>query len=357
MENEQLLSSLSDDDLLGRLAALLGRSRMGESDLVAHIGEVDRRRLYAREGSPSMFAYCLEVLHLSEAEAYLRITAARVARDHPVILSMLADGRLHLSGIAKLAPQLTRENGEELLGRAAHKTKQQIEELVAEVSPRPDVPAVVRKLPERAAAPGLETAAFATSVLNELRPDGVRSSSALRSMASVQALAPSRYRVEFTASAELREKLDRLRALMRGDVPGGDLAAIIECAVTEKLERMEAKRFAKTPTPRKTLQQTDTSPASRHIPAAVRRVVHERDGGRCRFVDGNGRRCSERHRLEYHHRHPFAFGGDHGPENICLMCPAHNRHLAELDYGRKTMSVWGGKGREARAVRLEGPSP
>ena len=57
-----------------------------------------------------MFAYCTQALHLSEAEAYLRIAAARASREHPFLLSMLADGRLHLTAIAKLAPHLTRDS-------------------------------------------------------------------------------------------------------------------------------------------------------------------------------------------------------------------------------------------------------
>ena len=143
--------------------------------------------------------------------------------------------------------------------------------------------------------------------------------------------------MQFTASAGLHEKLERLRALMRSQVPDGDLGAIIEAAVTEKLERLEARRFAATTRPRKDLSTTDTSPFSRRIPAAVRRAVHERDGGRCRYVDASGRRCSERHRLEYHHLHPFGLGGDHRPENIRLMCAQHNAYLAEHDYGRQAM--------------------
>ena len=96
-------TSVSDDELLRRLGELVSHSRRVEVDLVSHIGEVEERRLYAREAFPSMFAYCTEVLHLSEAEAYLRITVARAAREHPLLLTMLGDGRLHLSGIAKLA--------------------------------------------------------------------------------------------------------------------------------------------------------------------------------------------------------------------------------------------------------------
>jgi len=83
------LRALSDDELLKRLSALLGQSRRIECELVAHIGEVDERRLYAREACDSMFVYCTEVLHLSEHEAYLRIAAARAAREHPMLLAML----------------------------------------------------------------------------------------------------------------------------------------------------------------------------------------------------------------------------------------------------------------------------
>jgi hypothetical protein len=110
MESTHELKTIPDDELLRRLVDLLRHSRRTEADLVAHIGEVDARRLYAREASPSMFAYCTERLHLSDAEAYLRIAAARAAREHPVLLQMLADGRLHLTAVAKLAPHLTPES-------------------------------------------------------------------------------------------------------------------------------------------------------------------------------------------------------------------------------------------------------
>jgi hypothetical protein len=163
--------------------------------------------------------------------------------------------------------------------------------------------------------------------------------------------------VQFTASAVLAAKLERLQALMRSQVPDGDLGTLIEAAVTEKLARLEARRFATTNRPRKDLSKTDTSSASRHIPAAVRRAVRERDGNRCRFVDAAGRRCPEGDRLEYHHRHPFGMGGDHRPENIRLMCHRHNAYLAEHDYGRETMARFSRSGRSpsgANAVASAG---
>jgi hypothetical protein len=320
MLHERPLHSVSDDELLRRLAEILAQSRRVEADLVAHIGEVDARRLFAREASPSMFAYCTEVLHLSEAEAYLRIAVARAAREHPRLIVMLGDGRLHLTGIAKLAPYLTRENGDVLLKRATHRSKRQIEELVAELAPRPDAPTVVRKVPERkalvahplgpdavpipegglcpdgAGVPALKLSLEGVAIPSGvLRPDGVqvpaldlgplasRQTSPTRpASVVVHPLAPLRYRVQFTARAELCDKLKRLQALMRSAVPDGDLATLIEQAVTEKIERLEARRYARTNGPRKDLSTTDASPSSRHIPAAVRRALHERDGNCCR---------------------------------------------------------------------------
>ncbi len=159
----------------------------------------------------------------------------------------------------------------------------------------------------------------------------------------VQPLSPGRYKVQFTASAEFHHKLERLQALMgsKGQPQGCDLAAVIEQAVTEKLERLEARRFARTRAPRKGPAETEdacTVPPSRYIPAAVRRAVWERDGGRCRYVDEHGRRCKERDQLQLHHRHPSGLGGDHSVQNIRLMCRAHNDYLAQSDYGRDKMA-------------------
>ena len=339
------LKSRADDELLLRLSDLVGQSRRVEADVVAHIGEVDTRRLFARAACSSMFDYCRQVLHLSEQEAYLRIFVARAWRQHPMLLAMLRDGRLHLSGIARLTPFLTRDNREVLLKRAIHKSKRQIEEMVAELKPRPDAPAAIRKLPDRRPAaqptPNLQLCPGRVSTASsELRPEGAQVPSGPSSTqpAVVEALAPGRHRVSFTASTELRDKLERLKALMHSSVPDGDLAKVIDAAVTEKLERIEARRFGKTKTPRKELTDTDTTPKSRYIPAAVRRVVHERDGGRCTYRDKHGKRCSKRDDLEFHHKKPFGRGGPHSPKVVTLQCTVHNALMAEQDYGREVMA-------------------
>ena len=389
MGHKPSLAAVSDGELRRRLSECLRQSRGAEADLVACIAEFDARRLFAREAAPSMFAWCTEVLHLSEHEAYLRITVARASREHPVLLEMLGDGGIHLSGIAKLAPHLTRDNCEDLLKRAQHRSKRQIEELVASLAPRPPAPAAMRRLPEQrrevrpsstpgsgrgqvstsrrelgpgeAGAPAPDVAldgvltasgdspADGRAGVSELGPDRVPTPSTPRQdrPAVMEPIAPARYRVRFDASTELRDKLERLQALMRSAVPDGDLGKIIDQAVTEKLERLEAKRFAKTKKPRKGLAESKASrkgpggttlaPKSRRIPAPVRRAVEKRDGSRCAYRDKQGRRCGKRHDLEFHHRRPFGLGGDHTPENLALMCRAHNTFLAEHDYGEEVM--------------------
>lgn len=356
MKNEETKSLsptlLSDDELLARLLEILEQSRRVESVLVAHIAEVDARGIYAREGSPSMYRYCIDALHLSEAEAYLRIGTARASRRYPVLSTMLEDGRLHLTAIAKLSPYLTDDNVDELLRRATHKTKKQVLELIAEIAPKPDVRSTIRKIPTR---PAQKHPSARLEPTNELRLDAVldcdasstgKASSPPRVdppaeparkepdlSAAVEPLAPERYKVQFTASVELRDKLAKLAALM----PGADLASMVDAAVTEKLERLEAKRYGKTKRPRKSVDEADTSPGVRGVAAPVKRVVWERDGGRCTFETTAGKRCSERDRLQFHHEEPYAVGGDRSAENIRLLCHAHNRYMAELDYGKDKM--------------------
>lgn len=230
-----------------------------------------------------------------------------------------------------------------MLARASGRSKREIQELVAELEPRPDAPSTVRKLPERRAAnpPPTTVAAPAQGNGIELGQPPAPAASAPECVprpATVEPLSPARYRVQFTASVAFREKIERLQELMRASVPDGDLARLLEQAVTEKLARLEAKRFGASRSGPARHSRVEAPPLQRYIPAAVRRAVYDRDRGRCRFVDDEGRRCRSRTRLEFHHVHPFARGGRGSLENIRLMCRAHNSLAAERDYGAGHMA-------------------
>src|SRR5687768_6291554 len=136
----------SDRELLTEVTRLVASERDATARLVASLAEVDARRLYLSEGCSSLFTYCTQVLHLSEHAAYGRIEAARAARRWPVVLDLLADGSLHLTAIALLGRHLTAENHEALLAAARHKTKRELEEIVAALRPQGAVPSTVRKV-------------------------------------------------------------------------------------------------------------------------------------------------------------------------------------------------------------------
>jgi hypothetical protein len=77
----------------------------------------------------------VDELHMSEDTAYKRIQAARAARDFPEILDRLEDGRLHLTAVVILKPHLTRENAAELLDAGSHRTKSELEHVLAACVP------------------------------------------------------------------------------------------------------------------------------------------------------------------------------------------------------------------------------
>src|SRR4051812_2126090 len=134
------LSDVSDSVLLHDLTELVSRDRVNMATLLAHIAEVDSRRLYVPAGYPSMYIYCMDGLRLSEDAAKRRIQAARAARQFPTLFHAIANGRLHLTGVCLIAPHLNAENARDLIETTTHKRKIEIEALLARHFNVADVP-------------------------------------------------------------------------------------------------------------------------------------------------------------------------------------------------------------------------
>jgi hypothetical protein len=364
----QLLSRLSDAELLAAVAELATRERRATASLVAHLGEMLARQLHLAAGYPSLFIYCVKVLRLSGGGAYNRLEAAKAARRFPAVLGLLERGELSLATLRLVAPHLTPEDHGGLLAEASGKTKREVEKLLARRFPQPDVPTLIRKLPRQlapAAAPmnvslevavpqprpvsrceggdaGLPVTSYVPSTAPAERECAAAAASALPTLASNRLPTPSltrplsadRYLLRFTARAETREKLQRAQDMLRHAVPDGDLGEIVDRALTALIAELEKRKFAATERPH---PAAPVSLGSRTIPATVRRSVVARDQGGCAFV-GSAGRCEARAFLEFHHVVPYARGGEATAENIQLRCRAHNGHEAELDYGRREYS-------------------
>ena len=301
-------SELTDRDLIAEVRRLADCERRATGAVIRGLMELDERRLYLGEGYPSLYAYCTKVLNYAAQAAFNRIEIVRAARRHPKLLDVVTVGAIHLSGARLLAPHLTNENCDELLDRASHKSKREIEDIVASLQPVPEF-----------------------SVLGSW----------------MAAIGPGLYRVHFTIGRETHERLRRVQDLLRHQVPNGDPAVIFDRALTALLVDLEHSRFAAASRPRTGKEAT---PGSRHIPSAVRRAVWERDEGRCAFVGGRGR-CEERGWLEFHHVIPYAAGGAATTDNIELRCRPHNAHEAALYFGtageqvvRERARAWGEDG-------------
>jgi hypothetical protein len=193
----------------------------------------------------------------SEDAACNRIDAVRTSRRFPVILDLLASGEVTLTNVRLLGRHLTSDH-QAVLARAKGRSRPQIEVLVAELAPQPDVPT-------SASVASLSPAAFVRAV----RP-------------VIQPTAPERYRVQFSIGQETHDKLRRLQALLHREIPDGDPAAIFGRAVTLLLERVENKKFGATtkPRPRAIIRPETDRARSRETPRAVKREVSRQDS-RC----------------------------------------------------------------------------
>src|SRR5438105_10760871 len=293
--------ALSDEELLTRILALAGTEGEATSELVAHLAALDSRpAAYAAKGYGSLFAYCIEALRLSEDAACNRIEAARACQRFPVILDLLASGSLTLTSVRLLARHLTTENHPAVPARARGRRRREIESLVAELAPRPDVPTTVRKLPAPlttpSSAPSDEATDGSPAPSPVVTPPAARPLPARRSV--VEATAPQRYRVQLTIDQDTHDKLRRLQTLLRREIPDGDVGAIFAQAVSLLLEKVERAKMGRADRPRPVREAvirpgTDDDIRTPGLPS--------------RAVPGH--RCTETAYLELHHVHAHAKRG------------------------------------------------
>jgi hypothetical protein len=290
---------LPDDEVIDRLTQLASMERISTAVLIAHLAEFDGRRLHLDLGCSSSFVYCTKYLHFSESAAYKRIRCARAVRRFPEVLDALSSGTLHLAGLCVLAPHLDADNWRTLIAFAAHRSQREISEFVADQFPPLAGPPRVRSLPPSGSLmlalpevptdsprehgpPADEPGAEAT--IGPPEPSGTLDNaagppvsepihgSAIRRIVTPATLRPvgeGRYRISATLENATYEKLTEARSLLRHSIPDGDIARIIDRALTDLVIRLRRRKWAALGLPKVREARVPyevTSPVLRRIP-------------------------------------------------------------------------------------------
>jgi hypothetical protein len=357
MSDRYRLVALGNEQLVAALVGLVRRENDALSDLLAHLAELDERRLYLELGFSSLFAYCTEVLGFCKSSAGRRIAAARVCRKYREAFARVAKGELQLSVLSVLAQHLNPETATDLFEACSSKSYEQVELLLAARFPKPDVHDSIRRLPTRAetgapdigsdsnARPGVAGVdADPGEIPRSIVPPVSEAKPPTAARGRVEPLSADRFGVHFTADAEFRELLEEVRALASHSLPGGELLPLMKGALEAYRRELQKKRFG---VGRKARGARSMSAAAservgsiegrtkrtRYVPAAVARAVYQRDDGCCTFCSEDGRRCGARRFLELDHIRPWAEGGEPTAGNLRLRCRAHNQHAARLHFG------------------------
>ncbi len=270
------LRNLCDQSLWSSAMKSASNERAALTNLLHHLVEIERRRLFSKYKFTSMFDYVVRGLKYSEAEAGLRISAMRLLRDISEIEGKVADGSLSITNLRLAQKMFATElkNGRnmdksakmEVLDQLLNLSTRQAEKVVHAICPSMDL----RK---------------------ELHFNDIQDEA-------------------------LREKLLRLKgkfAHIKGDMSLIEvLHKLCDDALMEKLPRAQDVVF-------------DTEST-----AAVRRAVWARDEGMCS-------NCGSTYAVEIDHILPQAAGGASTLENMRLLCRSCNQRAAIEYFGREKM--------------------
>lgn len=288
------LKNLSNEALLSQTKLCARNECEMTLQVLHHIKEIERRRLFAALSYSSLFDYTTRELGYCAASACRRIDAMRLLKDLPEIEEKIQDGKLTLSTVARAQSFFKKEvladdNKREILQKLEGKSTRQVEKELLSFSSQPE-----------------------THLQEKIKP-----------------VTPTLSEVRFYADDELLENLERLKGLLahsRPDMTTADLISYLAKMALKKLDPAQHEvQNRSTPAPNVSV---------RYASRPVARSVWKRDQSQCTWTDPtSGKKCGSTYRLQIDHRHPYALGGKSELSNLRLLCAQHNRYEAERYFG------------------------
>ncbi len=264
----------SGNIVLQELKAAVAKERVAQIEVLHLLREVERDKHFLALGYPSLFEFATKELGYSAGAAFRRIQSMRLLKEIPSVEEKLASGQISLCVAAKTESFFQKN-------RPTPEAKQEILQSMYGASARECERKLAELVPERKT----ETV------------------------------------LEIPVTPELTAKLEKLKT----HLPHKNLTDLLDKIAELALKELE-----------KAVKPIQGNPHTRYIPAATKRTVWQRDLGQCTFRDPNtGRKCCSRQNLQFDHIFPYALGGKTVPQNLRLLCPAHNQFLAEFSGLRK----------------------
>lgn len=323
------LRAVTDDRLLADTTRLAAQDRQLTLQLLAHLHEIERRKLYLKRGYSSMFDYCRTHLLLSEGSAMRRIRTARCLARYPELHPLLESGAVNPMSVALISRVLRPGNARVLIERIQGKSKREVEAIVAEYEPR-------SLIPRDSVRPIAVVAATTTATGGGGNPGGDTlehecQAGALQNPPVLE----THHIVQFTARSAFMAKVERARSLVSHQLPGATFEQLFEFALDELIARRDPVERQSRRERRAVVRTGPVPTGKRHVPAAVRDQIFVRDGFRCAFVGSDGRRCTSTVALQVDHVRPVARGGAGTKDNLRILCAQHNRLEAERIMGSR----------------------
>lgn len=284
----------TDQQLLTELEILATKEKEIHLEVLRYLREVERRELHLARGFPSIFSFCVRFLHFSEDEALTRIRAMHLMKNHSQLEAKVEAGILSLSVLAKaqaafqregkrISAEIPKHTQESVLHSLEGKSLREAEREIASFFPETPTPEKTRHLSE------------------------------------------DNTRIEFTAGKRLFEKLEKLKQLLAHQNFSGRYDLLFEYLADKALEKLLPKNNALLP------GAPQATKKGRYIPISIRQHIWQSFDQGCAFTDpATGRRCGSKHALEIDHIQEYAKGGSNKPDNLQLLCPAHNKFKSRM---------------------------
>ena len=294
----------SDQTKLHERAVACGRGHRGaEAQVVMALQEVGRAKLYRLFDCPSLFAYAVREMGLTDSVAGMCVAVARKATALPKLHRAIVEQTMSVSLASRVVACLTPENAVEVIAFALSHTSREVDMECA------------RRNPQRDAR-------------DRAKPTGDK-----------------RVELTVTVSQEIYEKIQRVQSPEARCGRGAGLERALEAAAEEylkrrdpvcKAERAQARRPDPTPeapaSPDPCTYRDKPNQTKKPLTAAEKHAVHARDGGRCAHVGESGKRCGADRFVDVHHVRPVSRGGGNEPENLTTLCSFHHDLIHQTSF-------------------------